>query len=97
MVFMDKPQSVLLNTKKENAFISKMDALNVWDWEGDYEAPWICDGPSWYFQLITNNNIIITSGYSMFPGSKKAMELSPGFKQLLDALNSLINRKDYIK
>ena len=88
-----KTSKINPSSRKWGNFWKKLDQLNVWGWQPDYENPGVMDGTGWSLDIEFVERKIHSGGSNSYPGGEEDdldMEGSPEFRRFLKAVQNLI-------
>lgn len=86
-----------VSAESKEILISELNSLNIINWDNQYMNP-VLDGDEWDLEIVYNDGKKKnTTGCNSYPGSRELIEKTPEFRNLLNALNSLIQKPNYFK
>jgi hypothetical protein len=93
-----KPEIVTPTEAEWKAFQAALDAMNVWNWKSNYDAPNIDDGTQWEVAMKFGGKKIVSRGSNAYPDGKGGVETggkSKAFTEFLGAISTLLGGKTF--
>ena len=89
--FAERQEKEVSNDQME-LFLSRMNQLDIIQWEKEYFNPDVMDGVQWELDMVYNkSNKKSIFGSNLYPNSEPdSVETSPEFEELLNAIKELI-------
>lgn len=88
-----KTSKINPSSRKWGNFWKKLDQLNVWGWQPDYENPGVMDGTGWSVDIEFGDRKIHSGGSNNYPGGEEDdpdLEEGSVFRRFLKAVQNLI-------
>ncbi len=70
-------------------FWNSLDAINAWNWSGDYRNPEVMDGTNWSIRILHGTRLLAASGSNSYPPIGDTTEPSPAFETFLAAISRI--------